>query len=471
MSHQGGLIAANAEVLRAALVGSNCREDGRNVRESRTLALDFSQGLQPQATEAASATACEQVTTCTVRLGRTRCSATVSAKIDEPPLDRAHEGTFSVFVDCERDVVEMASAQGTSEIARALDLLLKHARAVDLESLCIVPGRQAWSLRVDVKILENDGNVLDACAACALGACKAFRRPEYRLRDDATGNPSSSTSAGAERATIIPLEEREGNRLTVHHDPFTVSFVAFRQQDDAPPKDEGGDGDEDLEMEEDEDEEENEANFVYAIDPTLAEEAIADAIVVMGADTEGNLRLVRKFGGSALPRGDLTLLGRLACVRARELGKHLEGKCKSFDAQVKQDRVRRRLGRSSTRSKSAGIKVDGFKGGEVAMVEMDETALGLEVDDAMMGAEGTGTGAGGGHGETGGEPPAASGDRACAGGGASVPLHVPMGSVALDPKAKAGGGRQREEGGGEKASPTHLRDCFNPEFLRNGKKD
>lgn len=36
---------------------------------------------------------------------------------------------------------------------------------------------QVWSLRVDVHILQADGNVSDAAVLCVLAALLAFRRP------------------------------------------------------------------------------------------------------------------------------------------------------------------------------------------------------------------------------------------------------------------------------------------------------
>lgn len=71
--------------------------------------------------------------------------------------------------------------------------------------MCIIPARQAWSLRLDVRVLELDGNLLDACCVAAVGAAKAFKRPGYQLRD-------GEASGSSEKAKIVPLDEREGIR-------------------------------------------------------------------------------------------------------------------------------------------------------------------------------------------------------------------------------------------------------------------
>jgi exosome complex RNA-binding protein Rrp42 (RNase PH superfamily) len=36
-------------------------------------------------------------------------------------------------------------------------VFLRESRAVDMESLCVVAGKQVWSVRVDLHILDNGG--------------------------------------------------------------------------------------------------------------------------------------------------------------------------------------------------------------------------------------------------------------------------------------------------------------------------
>lgn len=65
-----------------------------------------------------------------------------------------------------------------------MDRILKSSRVVDTESLCIIPGEQVWSLRVDVHILNHDGNLADAVVAAALAALLDFRRPDVSITED-----------------------------------------------------------------------------------------------------------------------------------------------------------------------------------------------------------------------------------------------------------------------------------------------
>jgi exosome complex component RRP45 len=54
------------------------------------------------------------------------------------------------------------------EVARILERTLKDSRVVDLESLCIVPEEKVWSVRVDVHVIDHDGNLVDAAVLAAL---------------------------------------------------------------------------------------------------------------------------------------------------------------------------------------------------------------------------------------------------------------------------------------------------------------
>lgn len=461
----GGLIAANAGVLREALLDADCREDGRSARESRPVTLKLEHCLQPSHQDKSRA---PQVTMASVAVGKTRATATVSARIEETPIDRAHEGSFSLFVDCDRELELAFGQEKQQEASRCLDQLLKHGRALDLESLCIVPGRLAWSIRLDVRVAESDGNVLDACAVAAVAAMKSFVRPDHRvseLASPADGGEGEGEGRSRKAASIVPLEEREGVRLTVHHSPFTVSFVAFAKPaeggedgnaddeeggDDAMDTGEGVSGDEGS----DDEAEDLRANFVYAIDATLAEESCCDARVVAAADSEGYLRLMRKLGGRPLPRGDLTLLARLACVRARELGAYVEAECRSFDERSRRERVRRKHNPKAGAGSGAGAGGIKLELGQVAAIRpVDEDALGMDLDDRAM-AE-------------------AASEAEAEGEGPRKVVEMPARPGAGAARAKGrkrrqgpgGGGRKvvaRGEGGG--GSPAHLRDALAPGY-------
>jgi exosome complex component RRP45 len=89
------------------------------------------------------------------------------------------------------------------------------SRCIDLESLCILVEEQAWEVRVDIHVLNHEGNLIDAATLAALGALCHFKRPDVTLdgRD----------------VIIHQLDERDPVPLTILHHPLTLSFALFNQ--------------------------------------------------------------------------------------------------------------------------------------------------------------------------------------------------------------------------------------------------
>jgi exosome complex component RRP45 len=70
------------------------------------------------------------------------------------------------------------------EMNRLLERNIKQSRCLDVESLCIRAGEKVWQIRVDLNVLNHDGNILD-CANMALIASLAhFKLPEVSVTGD-----------------------------------------------------------------------------------------------------------------------------------------------------------------------------------------------------------------------------------------------------------------------------------------------
>ena len=202
----------NAALALAALGTSPAlRADGRSPLEFRPLSL------------APAAGALEGGFAVEAELGATRALGCCSAELGEPSPGRPAEGSLEVRVELspmasgafEPGRGRPAQAEAEARLTRLLERSLRERRAVELESLCESPGRCAWALRLDVRVLDHGGALADAVAAAALAALLAFRLPQV-----------SREPGGAFRAH--PLEEREGRPLTVHRLPVAVSFAALQ---------------------------------------------------------------------------------------------------------------------------------------------------------------------------------------------------------------------------------------------------
>merc|ERR1712059_33362 len=100
------------------------------------------------------------------------------------------------------------------EINRTLERCLKESRCLDLESLCIISEEKVWTVRLDLHILNQEGNMADACSVAGLAALSHFSRPDVTLKGDLV--------------TVHPVTERDPVPLAVHHHPVTTTFAMFQ---------------------------------------------------------------------------------------------------------------------------------------------------------------------------------------------------------------------------------------------------
>ncbi|XP_058226081.1 exosome complex component RRP45A-like isoform X2 [Rhododendron vialii] len=154
--------------IETALV-ADIRVDGRRPFDYRRLTIKF--GREDGSSE--------------VQLGQTHVMGFVTSELVQPYRDRQNEGTLSIFTEFSpmADPSFEAGRAGESavELARIIDRGLRESRAVDMESLCVIAGKLVWAIRVDLHILDNGGNLVDAANIAALAALSTFRRPEFTL--------------------------------------------------------------------------------------------------------------------------------------------------------------------------------------------------------------------------------------------------------------------------------------------------
>ncbi|XP_027167358.1 exosome complex component RRP45A-like isoform X3 [Coffea eugenioides] len=148
---------------------SDLRIDGRRPFDYRELTVKF--GREDGSSE--------------VQLGLTHVMGFVSSQLVQPYRDRPNEGTLSVYTELSPMADPSFEAgrptESAVELGRVIDRGLRESRAVDTESLCVVSGKFVWSIRIDLHILDNGGNLVDAANIAALAALLTFRRPECSL--------------------------------------------------------------------------------------------------------------------------------------------------------------------------------------------------------------------------------------------------------------------------------------------------
>lgn len=197
-------------------------------------------------------------------------------------------------------------------------------------------GRWVWSLRVDVHVLDADGNLAGAvslavrsapappppCGADALqalGALLTFRRPEV------------SVSPETQRLVVHPAELREPLPLALHHLPVTVSFACL-------------DG----------------AGEALLLDPCGAEEEAAEGCLAVMLNEQGDVCGLHKAGGAALGAPQLLRCLRIAEKQAAQLASLLKEAVRLHSVAALSGRVRRhRLGPAAPSPFVLGARLEG----------------------------------------------------------------------------------------------------------------
>ncbi len=118
-----------------------------------------------------------------VTIGDTQVIAGISVAVEEPYPDMADQGMLVTNAElapmADREYESGPPREPGIELARVVDRGIRESEAVDLQKLCIEEGEAAYTVFVDIHILNNDGNLIDAASLAAIAALKTGYIPEY----------------------------------------------------------------------------------------------------------------------------------------------------------------------------------------------------------------------------------------------------------------------------------------------------
>eukprot|EP01016_Furgasonia_blochmanni_P042452 TRINITY_DN5640_c0_g1_i14.p1 TRINITY_DN5640_c0_g1~~TRINITY_DN5640_c0_g1_i14.p1 ORF type:complete len:506 (-),score=90.52 TRINITY_DN5640_c0_g1_i14:1208-2686(-) len=180
------------------------RLDGRELLDQRKIDVVF--GLESGQVE--------------LSLGNTMVYAKVSAKITEPRKERPNEGFIRFNVDLsilnfsqQANSIYKANKYAT-EINKLLERIIKGSKALDVESLCILTLKYVWAIDVDIQLMNNDGNLIDAIYLAAIMALLHFRKPHVSIESN-------------NQIKIHDRNSKKPQPLSIHHIPLTQTFAFF----------------------------------------------------------------------------------------------------------------------------------------------------------------------------------------------------------------------------------------------------
>ncbi len=123
-----------------------------------------------------------------VKIGKTEVLCGVKMGVGEPYPDHESEGTMMTSMEF-HPISSSEFSYGPPgvdaiETARIIDRGIRESGFIDFHKLCIKEGEKVWNIFIDLVILNEDGNLIDAGAIGALIALKLARLPFY---DEETG--------------------------------------------------------------------------------------------------------------------------------------------------------------------------------------------------------------------------------------------------------------------------------------------
>ncbi len=212
-----------------------------------------------------------------VNLGGTKVIAGVKFELGEPFPDKPDEGTLMV----DAEILPLSSPsvepgppdEEAIELARIVDRSIRESRAVDFKGLCIREGELVYRLFVDIRVLDYNGNMIDASSLAAAAALLNTRVP--RVEDD----------------TIQPHEYEKV--LELREVPLYTTFVKVGK--------------------------------AIAVDPNLAEEKAADARISIATVDDESITAMQKGGSGAFTAREIETLVEESIKKGKELRKKVRG--------------------------------------------------------------------------------------------------------------------------------------------------
>lgn len=193
----------NKEFIINCIKNGNKRMDGRGCYDYRNVQIKFGTDR-----------GC-----CLVVLGKTRVLCNVSAELTPPTETRPTEGIIFLNVELSPMAAPHFEAGRQSEtnveLSRILERVIKESRCVDTEALCVMAAIKVWTIRVDLIVLNNDGNLIDCSSIAAIAGLAHFRRPEVTVDD--------------EELVIHAIEDRDPLPLSLHHMPICITTAFYEE--------------------------------------------------------------------------------------------------------------------------------------------------------------------------------------------------------------------------------------------------
>ncbi|OII74111.1 RRP45-like exosomal PH domain-containing protein [Cryptosporidium ubiquitum] len=233
-----------------------------------------------------------------VNIGRTHVLCIVKSELVIPSQERASEGFISFTVDVGPLSLNPSShtfrhsrtTMGT-EIANYIERILKETGAIDTEILCILSGVCAWSVKCEMHVLFDDGNLFDACLMATLSGLRHYRYTGADIDSFLRKLKCEGFGQRDYQRLENTIKKLEMIPFNIHHFPLSVSIGYIESKEE----------------------------LLYIVDPNSDEESISDAIIRISINDRQEVCGISKFGGVKLSLNQINYAIQIATTHSGNL--------------------------------------------------------------------------------------------------------------------------------------------------------
>ena len=246
------------------LIAKGKRVDGRSLTDYRQMKIE--QGVIERAEGSAR-----------VILGKTEVVVGTKIELGQPFSDTPNEGVLTV--NAELSPVASASFEpgppdeNSIELARIVDRGIRESKAINVEKLCLDPGKKVFIVFVDVFVVNHDGNLIDASALAAMAALLNTKMGNYEIE-----NGEVKVKSGY-------------SQLPIKKHPVTVTCTKIGDK--------------------------------LVVDPLLEEEQVMDARISIAIDDDDNICAIQKGGTGYFEPNQVLEAAKIAREKANEIRKQM----------------------------------------------------------------------------------------------------------------------------------------------------
>jgi exosome complex component RRP42 len=230
------------------------RQDGRGFKDFRDIKLETN--IISKAEGSAKVT-----------LGETQVLVGVKLQTGTPFPDSQNEGV--IITNLELNPIASPEfepgppREDAIEMARVVDRGIRESGAIDIKKLCITVGESVWIVFIDVHVLNDDGNLIDASCLAAIAALMT---------------------------TVVPNEQQEiGTNVPLAMKEIPVGVTVAK------------------------------IGSKLIVDPSLDEEAVCETKITIVSSSDGSVAGMQKMGSAPLTEAEVMEAIDMACEKAAEL--------------------------------------------------------------------------------------------------------------------------------------------------------